>query len=143
MRDFPRFVGGQGVWQRRFRLKSQPDLCGRFILHWNARAPRAKCCLVRTAYPPVALLREAFARWPPWSSPSKRSVLWSAMALGFERPVTLLFPAVSRLLPGWRAPACALRHGSAVPKIGGARSAVSHGRRFWGSDRCRSRESVL
>jgi hypothetical protein len=60
---------------------------------------------------PVALLREAFARWPPWSPPSKRSVVGSAMALGFGRPAALAFLAVSRLLPGWRVPACALRHG--------------------------------
>jgi hypothetical protein len=38
----------------------------------------------------VALLREACARWPPWSSSSKRSVLG-------VRPLSL-FPSVSRLL---------------------------------------------
>jgi hypothetical protein len=40
---------------------------------------------------PVALLREAFARWPPWSSPSKRSALELAMALGFGPPAALAF----------------------------------------------------
>jgi hypothetical protein len=34
------------------------------------------------------------------------------MALNFEHPAALAFPAVSRLLPGWRVPACALRYGS-------------------------------
>jgi hypothetical protein len=48
---------------------------------------------------PGALLREAFARWPPWGSPPKRPALQSAMALGFGRPAALAFPAVSRLLP--------------------------------------------
>jgi hypothetical protein len=37
------------VCQRRFCLKSPPDFCGHFTLHWNARAPRAKRCWVRTA----------------------------------------------------------------------------------------------
>jgi hypothetical protein len=38
-----------GVFQRCFRLKSPSNLCGRLILHWNARAPRAKRCRVRAA----------------------------------------------------------------------------------------------
>jgi hypothetical protein len=48
---------------------------------------------------PVALLREALARWPPWDPPSKRPALGSAMALGFGRPTASTFPAVSCLLP--------------------------------------------
>jgi hypothetical protein len=85
-------VGWRAVLcQRRFRLKSPPDLCGHFTVHGNARAGFG----LQTA--PVALLRGAFARWPPWSSPPKRSALRSAMALGFGRPAALACP---------RSPAC-------------------------------------
>jgi hypothetical protein len=42
----------------------------------------------------------------------KPTIVGSAMAPGFGRPAALVSPAVSHLLPGWRAPACALRDGS-------------------------------
>jgi hypothetical protein len=58
---------------------------------------------------PVALLPEEFPRWPPWSSPSKRSALGSAMALCFG-----LESACLRTAP-WQ-------H---CPQIGEAQSAIA------------------
>jgi hypothetical protein len=95
----------------RFRLKNPPGLWGHFIFTGISALLARSAAEFGLQTAPVALLREAFARWPPWSSPSKRSALGSATALGFERPAALAFPAVSRVLPASRAPACALPYG--------------------------------
>jgi hypothetical protein len=47
VRAFPGLAGGQGFSNEDFGLKSHLDLCGHFILHWNARAPRAKRCRIQ------------------------------------------------------------------------------------------------
>jgi hypothetical protein len=106
---------GQGVLQQRFRLKSPPDLCGHLILQWNARAPRAERCQVWAADRPGGASPSAFARCPPWSSPSKRSALGAVMALGLGRSAALASPrSPVSLRAAGRLPAhCAL---AAIPE---------------------------
>jgi hypothetical protein len=59
---------------------------------------------------PIALLREAFARWPPWSSPSKRSALRSATARDFGDRIA---PGSRRFASRLKA-ACALSYGGTL-----------------------------